>query len=138
MNAEALPIMLVSISAGLVGCGFSGIRVPDPAVVPGSYGVRYSVTCNECTVNYTTGAGFASDNVSGMWSRVVQLDGSVTQAVTLTASPARAGVVVERARIDIDGRCAAQARSRTADAFAAEVTLTAMLGRTEASGPGCG
>lgn len=111
----------------LTGCALSpGVRPDDAAGIAGHH-VRYSVMCEACQVAYTTGADFESEDIKGSWSKTVAISGSATRVVSLTVTPARIGILVQRARIDVDGRRMAEEGRDSMAAFGDQVTLTVTL-----------
>ena len=119
---------VVSAAVGMMGCGLPVSRAPDVGSISGTHEVRYYVSCEECQVTYTSGINFESETVEGTWSQAVRVDAAVVRVVTLTVSPARAGVLIRRARIDIDGRREAEEQRRETQAFGDQVTLSVVLG----------
>ena len=114
-------------ATALAGCAVSGGGGPDGAAGIAAHHVRYAVMCEACQVAYTTGTAFASEDIKGSWSKTVEISGSVTRVVSLTVTPARTGILVQRARIDIDGRRMAEEGRNSLAAFGDQVTLTVTL-----------
>ena len=119
--------MIGLMAIAVTGCAFSPGPGPDRSAGIAAHHVRYSVMCEACQVAYTTGADFASENIKGSWSKTVEISGSVTRVVSLIVTPARTGILVQRARIDIDGRRMAEEGRNSLEAFGDQVTLTVML-----------
>ncbi len=115
------------MAIALTGCAFSPGPGPDRSAGIAAHHVRYSVMCEACQVTYTTGTDFASEDIKGSWSKTVGISGSVTRAVSLTVTPARTGILVQRARIVIDGRRVAEEGRNSLEAFGDQMTITAML-----------
>jgi len=116
------------MAIAFTGCALSPGPGPDRTAGIAAHHVRYSVMCEACQVAYTTGTAFASEDINGSWSKTVEIGGSVTRVVSLTVTPARTGILVQRARIDIDGRRMAEEGRNTLEAFGDQVTLTVTLG----------
>jgi hypothetical protein len=119
--------LLLGAAAALacLGCGYQP-ALGSPGVAGGTR-VGYAVRCRECDVTYTDGASTATERMKGFWHKDVNVDHVSTPVVMLTVVPARAGIVVDHATIEINGRKVAEARNTSPGPFGDQVTLSAPL-----------